>query len=126
MDFKEKVMNRRNFIKATAAGVVGLFLVRKTKAGAIDVPPLPTLEFLQEHNPDVVTFYAEYSTRGTWSGLAFRSTYSKFGDPYIADYRVLLFYEDGRWFAVDKQYRDDTSKLHYYNKISWPTWLRKF
>ncbi len=120
-------MNRRNFIKATAAGVVGLFLVRKTKAKTIDVPSLPTLEFLQEHNPDIEFFQATYSTRGTWDGFAWRRNPS--GKKLSSEeHRALLFFENGEWFAVDKQWRESggLSRLRYYNKIDWPNWLRKF
>lgn len=111
----------------------------KIEKEGVEVPFLPTLEWLREYNENVLWFSAEYSSRGTWTAIVYRrktgleigelKARGKSGQHYsIYDWPWMAFlhWEDGEWFAIDRQWRDDNGKVCYHAKKEWPDWLRKF
>jgi hypothetical protein len=120
-------MNRRSCLKGLGVFLAGMFLPKKPKhekPEQVKVPFLPTLEWLQEHNPDIIVFIAEYSTRGYWYGYTFR----KHKELPTLNNRtfVYLFWENEKWVVGDSLYRHNDGMVSYKKKIPWPNWLRKF
>lgn len=116
-------MNRRKFL-----AVFGIsFLCPKPKPVAAkepEIPFVPTLEWLQEHNPDIESLHANYdANRRTWSAFIHRKI-----EPVQTweEHRCLLSWENHRWIAVDEFIYSVDGSRQYGNQIEWPDWLRKF
>ncbi len=111
-------MIRREFLKTVGASASCGFLPKTIEQ---DMPFLPTLEYLQEHNRDIEVFTATYSTRQSWSGFVYCNSRGGYDDSLVS-----FMWESGRWIAVDGMYRDKYGKLCYYEQMEWPDWIRKF
>lgn len=136
-------MFRRNFMKVAIASIGALF-VPKVKAGAkiadtdprkLDpparqVPPLPTLEWLQEHNKDVIAFYATYITSQgygpDWTAEVYCRKDKARDGSRGTNYRADLVFRDGKWRAEDRRAWANSATYAYTKKGEWPDWLRKF
>lgn len=113
-------MIRRKFLKSLALAVGSLFVPKESKQ---EIPFLPTLEWLQEHDKDVYSFSANYNARhNIWTGLVCPSGPGR--DWY--NERVLLFFENGKWIAVEYYMMNVFGKYFYDERAEWPSWLRRF
>ena len=157
---KGHIMFRRRFLKTVLASIGAAFVPTKSKAKQermvvhpIDpefmkricntvpqVPFLPTLEWLREHNPDIVgVSVAMYDTgrdlhnafmRGvgpsigrTWIGYVYKKVdHLQTRDGSVAQ----LFWRDGKWNVVDELRLGRHGSYSYVKKVEWPDWLRKF
>ena len=154
-------MLRRRFLRTVLASIAAMFVPKKVKAEqelrtvepmdpvfmkllcdhSKTVPFLPTLEWLREHNPDIVgvvismhetggdphdTFMRGVgsSTGRTWTGYIHRKLYPlQTYDTYIM---AQLFWKDGTWSVVDQLRLTRNGAYSYANKHEWPDWLRRF
>ena len=112
-------MFRRRFLK-TVLACIGVVLVPK-KAEAVEVPFLPTLAWLREHDCRVCQFVAEYNGCGTWMAWVCADVFD--------DYNwTRLFHGPDGWMVIKKtRINNDELRAHYEGRVGeWPDWLRKF
>lgn len=89
----------------------------------METPFIPTLEFLQETNKDIIDVCTTYTSRfGQWECLVIKRIHGE----KICGIWARLFSEDGKWIAVEHYTRELDGKLGYTKKVKWPKWLRKF
>ena len=105
-------MLRRNFLKVAVLGLCG----KRPKSEHQEIPPLPPVEYFQEHNKSVWAFSADYRARQegepalgefvSWWGSASRFISDKKQKneswrEYLRKKRVDLAFVDGKWIAVE-------------------------
>ena len=116
-------MNRRSFLGKIGYGVAGIFAFPR-KAKAQEFPFMPTLEWLQEHNKEIQNCNTAYTNRGqVWDTIVSRKSNGRKNRQY---WFAIFFWENGKWVAVDREFRHEDGRLDYFNKIAWPSWVRKF